>query len=322
MICNNKHIPPLNIKINTIIRNNVKPKCDEFLYKIDSFNSNLIDHTKSMSYINQKIKESRNFYFGLENKNEFKYYYPTNLFHTNFNDLTNAFLENLTIEEIKRIRKDKNYYIKNENLRKNLTIFNNMTLLEKLNNEEKGIFNDIINKKKNHIKHQKISSMFMNNEEINKFYEKLLKKGIQSDKENMLKIQKDKELREKKLRKIQDNLITQYNNIKVLSDRSLKDKINEETAQFYITQQGNLLNNNEKEINNIKPKKTKKFIKYSYKNYSLDNLNNLIKIRNNKIYKIKKKQEADELIREATKKIKESYEYKIKKDNISNLPKI
>ena len=322
MIYNNKHIPPLNIKINTIIRNNVKPKCDEFLYKIDSFNSNLIDHTKSMSYINHKIKESRNFYFGLENKNEFKYYCPTNSFYTNFNDLTKAFIENLTIDEIKRIQKDKNYYIKNENLRKNLTIFNNMTLLEKLNNEEKGIFNDIINKKKNHIKHQKISSMFMNNEEINKFYEKLLKKGIQSDKENMLKIQKDKELREKKLRKIQDNLITQYNNIKVLSDRSLKDKINEETAQFYITQQGNLLKNNEKEINNIKPKKTKKFIKFNYKNYSLDNLNNLIKIRNKKIYKIKKKQEADELIREATKKIKESYEYKIKKDNISNLPKI
>ena len=63
-------------------------------------------------------------------KSEFKYYYPTNYFYTNINDLTNAFIENLTIEEIKRIRKDKNYYIKNENLRKNLTIFNNMTLLE------------------------------------------------------------------------------------------------------------------------------------------------------------------------------------------------
>jgi hypothetical protein len=310
----------LNIKINTIIRNNVKPKCDEFLYKIESFNSNLIDHTKSMPYINNKIKESRNFYFGLENKSEFKYYYPTNYFYTNINDLTNAFIENLTIEEIKRIRKDKNYYIKNENLRKNLTIFNNMTLLEKLNNEEKGIFKDIINKEKT--KHQKINSMVYNDEINNKYYEKILKKGIESDKENMLKLQKEKEFREKKLRKIQDNLITHYNNIKTLSERSLKDKINEETGQFYITQQGNLLNNNEKEINNIKPKKTKKFIKYSYKNYSLDNLNNLIKIRNNKIYKIKKKQEADELIREATKKIKESYEYKIKKDNISNLPKI
>ena len=316
MIYNNKHIPPLNIKINTIIRNNVKPKCDEFLYKIESFNSNLIDHTKSMPYINNKIKESRNFYFGLENKSEFKYYYPTNYFYTNINDLTNAFIENLSIEEIKRIRKDKNYYIKNENLRKNLTIFNNMTLLEKLNNEEKGIFKDIINKEKT--KHQKINSMVFNNEINNKYYEKILKKGIESDKENMLKIQKEKEFREKKLRKIQDNLITQYNNIKTLSERSLKDKINEETGQFYITQQGNLLKTNEKE--NIKNKKTKKFIKHNYKNNSLNNLNNKIKIRNNKLLKIKKLQEGDELIRETTKKIKESYEFK--KDNISNLPKI
>ena len=316
MIYNNKHIPPLNIKINTIIRNNVKPKCDEFLYKIESFNSNLIDHTKSMPYINNKIKESRNFYFGLENKSEFKYYYPTNYFYTNINDLTNAFIENLSIEEIKRIRKDKNYYIKNENLRKNLKIFNNMTLLEKLNNEEKGIFKDIINKEKT--KHQKINSMAINDEINNKYYEKILKKGIESDKENMLKMQKEKELREKKLRKIQDNLITQYNNIKVLSDRSLKDKINEETGQFYITQQGNLLKTNKKE--NIKNKKTKKFIKHNYKNNSLNNLNNKIKIRNNKLLKIKKLQEGDELIRETTKKIKESYEFK--KDNISNLPKI
>ena len=305
MIYNNKHIPPLNIKINTIIRNNVKPKCDEFLYKIESFNSNLIEHTKSMPYINNKIKESRNFYFGLENKSEFKYYYPTNYFYTNINDLTNAFIENLTIEEIKRIRKDKNYYIKNENLRKNLTIFNNMTLLEKLNNEEKGIFKDIINKEKT--KHQKINSMVFNNEINNKYYEKILKKGIESDKENMLKLQKEKEFREKKLRKIQDNLITQYNNIKTLSERSLKDKINEETGQFYITQQGNLL-------------KTKKFIKHNNKNDSLNNLNKKIEIRNNKLLKIKKLQEGDELIRETTKKIKESYEFK--KDNISNLPKI
>ena len=316
MIYNNKHIPPLNIKINTIIRNNVKPKCDEFLYKIESFNSNLIDHTKSMPYINNKIKESRNFYFGLENKSEFKYYYPTNYFYTNINDLTNAFIENLSIEEIKRIRKDKNYYIKNENLRKNLTIFNNMTLLEKLNNEEKGIFKDIINKEKT--KHQKINSMIYNDEINNKYYEKILKKGIESDKENMLKLQKEKEFREKKLRKIQDNLITQYNNIKTLSERNLKDKINEEMGQFYITQQGNLLKTNEKE--NIKNKKTKKFIKHNYKNNSLNNLNNKIKIRNNKLLKIKKLQEGDELIRETTKKIKESYEFK--KDNISNLPKI
>ena len=316
MIYNNKHIHPLNIKINTIIRNNVKPKCDEFLYKIESFNSNLIEHTKSMPYINNKIKESRNFYFGLENKSEFKYYYPTNYFYTNINDLTNAFIENLTIEEIKRIRKDKNYYIKNENLRKNLKIFNNMTLLEKLNNEEKGIFKDIINKEKT--KHQKINSMVFNNEINNKYYEKILKKGIESDKENMLKIQKEKEFREKKLRKIQDNLITQYNNIKTLSERSLKDKINEETGQFYITQQGNLLKNNEKE--NIKKKKTKKFIKHNNKNDSLNNLNKKIEIRNNKLLKIKKLQEGDELIRETTKKIKESYEFK--KDNISNLPKI
>lgn len=316
MIYNNKHIPPLNIKINTIIRNNVKPKCDEFLYKIESFNSNLIDHTKSMPYINNKIKESRNFYFGLENKSEFKYYYPTNYFYTNINDLTNAFIENLSIEEIKRIRKDKNYYIKNENLRKNLKIFNNMTLLEKLNNEEKGIFKDIINKEKT--KHQKINSMVYNDEFNNKYYEKILKKGIESDKENMLKMQKEKELREKKLRKIQDNLITQYNNIKTLSERKLKDKINEEMGQFYITQQGNLLKTNEKE--NIKNKKTKKFIKHNYKNNSLNNLNNKIKIRNNKLLKIKKLQEGDELIRETTKKIKESYEFK--KDNISNLPKI
>ena len=43
-------------------------------------------------------------------------------------------------------------------------------------------------------------------------------------------------------------------------------------------------------------------------------------IRNNKLLKIKKLQEGDELIRETTKKIKESYEFK--KDNISNLPKI
>ena len=131
MICHNKHVPPLNIKINTIIRNNVKPKCDEFLYKLDSFNSNLIEQTKSMAYINHKIKESRNFYFGLGNKEEIKYYYPTNSFYTNYNDLTNAFIEQLTIEELKRIRKDKNYYIKNENLRKNLKIlYNNFYLFE------------------------------------------------------------------------------------------------------------------------------------------------------------------------------------------------
>jgi hypothetical protein len=266
-----------------------------------------------MPYINNKIKESRNFYFGLENKSEFKYYYPTNYFYTNINDLTNAFIENLSIEEIKRIRKDKNYYIKNENLRKNLKIFNNMTLLEKLNNEEKGIFKDIINKEKT--KHQKINSMVYNDEFNNKYYEKILKKGIESDKENMLKMQKEKELREKKLRKIQDNLITQYNNIKTLSERNLKDKINEEMGQFYITQQGNLLKTNEKE--NIKNKKTKKFIKHNYKNNSLNNLNNKIKIRNNKLLKIKKLQEGDELIRETTKKIKESYEFK--KDNIKIL---
>jgi hypothetical protein len=46
----------------------------------------------------------------------------------------------------------------------------------------------------------------------------------------------------------------------------------------------------------------------------------MINIRNQKLLKIKKKEEADEIIRETTKKIKESYEYK--KDNNTKLPKI
>ena len=286
------HRIPLKIKICQILKKCGYPKCENFLEKLSVFNYKIVNKKKSIPYIKQKIKESNHFYNGKPN-NERKYYMDINPFTINYEIIQEEFLKNLTKEEFRKIQQDKEFYLKERDLINKLTIFEHDSLFQILSKEEKGIKTGKINLKQklNQLKiNAQINDDDDNEKENEKNAERLIRKGIQTE-----RIKKYKEYikhlsREKKLQKIHSDLLNEYQNIEKIEGKS-RNKYHEllQKNSFLITQQksknDNILNKSKNKniyrtMDDKSPKRRKKTIIKNNK-YTIDNKRKT-KYKNNK----------------------------------------
>ncbi len=316
------HRIPLKIKICQILKKCGYPKCENFLEKLSVFNYKIVNKQKSIPYIKQKIKESKHFYNGKPN-NEKKYYMDINPFTINYEIIQEEFLKNLTKEEFRKIQQDKEFYLKERDLIDKLTIFEHDSLFQILSKEDKGIKTGKINLKQK-LKQLKINSQINddddndNEKENEKKAERLIRKGIQTE-----RIRKYKEYikylsREKKLQKIHSDLLNEYQNIEKIEGKS-RNKYHEllQKNSFLITQQksknDNILNKSKNKIiyrtmDDKSPKRRKKTI-IKYNKYTIDNKRKT-KYKNNK---------NEDYVSDISSKIRISYlSKKDDNDNIEN----
>lgn len=320
MSCFGYHKPyqqPLRIKLKQLINNCGLPKCPVVFNNIHSFNVKLIENTQSMSYVNKKVKESRNFSFS-KDQSSYGYYLSTEPFEENYNEIQKKFLKELTPEEIITIKKNKDYYIQDKNIKENLKILKYDTLLERLNKEENNnsydnMENDTrLNKKLiSNLKKNKNFNFSCLNEErkkegetkedtyINqqkKYYDSLLKKEIISDKKRNIEKRRKIQLREQNLNKIYQESKKELDNI----DKKIKKAHNKNGLGFLITQMPKNGSELSKQQSNI-----------SIKPLDLNSFHSSIKKNKNKSDEkhlfILQKEKEEELEKETIQKIKEIY---------------
>ena len=159
------------------------------------------------------------------------------------------FLNELSPEEIRTIRKNRDYYIKNNELRDNLNIFHYDTLLDRINKEDAHIIikelEDVDERKSNKHKHSfstinttKQRRKILKEDaftEQTKHYEKIIQKEIAKDKQRIIDNKKKLSERVKSLNKIYYKSREKQEHInKVLLSRKSNKKLNYQS--FLITQ--------------------------------------------------------------------------------------
>ena len=161
----------------------------------------------------------------------------TEPFEINYDIIGKKFLNELSPEEIRTIRKNRDYYIKNNELRDNLNIFHYDTLLHRINKEDAHIIikelEDVDERKSNKHKHSfstinttKQRRKILKEDaftEQTKHYEKIIQKEIAKDKQRIIDNKKKLSERVKSLNKIYYKSREKQEHInKVLSRKSNK----------------------------------------------------------------------------------------------------
>ena len=130
-----KNRKELRIKLTKLSNSYFKPRCDHFINNIRSLNFRILESSGGKKSIDKEVKESRNFRFG---KTKDYFIHLTDL--SPFNIEMGPFITNLkkqfTKEEINIIKKNKDYYIQNELIKDNVSLFNDQSLYQVLNVEE------------------------------------------------------------------------------------------------------------------------------------------------------------------------------------------
>lgn len=223
-------------------------KCPTALEKVNTFNMKIIETAQTEEYVKKKVIKSRNFSFDRNAQNDKHIYMNTEPFEINYDIIGKKFLNELSPEEIRTIRKNRDYYIKNNELRDNLNIFHYDTLLDRINKEDAHIIikelEDVDERKSNKHKHsfstinttkqrRKILKQDAFTEQT-KHYEKIIQKEIAKDKQRIIDNKKKLSERVKSLNKIYYKSREKQEHInKVLSRKSNK-KLNYQS--FLITQ--------------------------------------------------------------------------------------
>ena len=126
----------LKIKLTQLTNNYFKPRCEHYMTKTRSLNNRILESSGNNKSIEKEIKFSRNFRFGKTN-DYFSHYTDLSAFKVDYASFTKKLENELNEEEINAIKKNKAFYIPNSKLRSKLTIFNEQSLYEILNDEEK-----------------------------------------------------------------------------------------------------------------------------------------------------------------------------------------
>lgn len=243
--------PSLKLKIHKIVNDTELMKCPVALEKINTFSMRIIETAQTEEYVKKKIIKSRNFSFDRNSQNKKDIYMSTEPFEINYDIIGKKFLNKLSTEEIRTIRKNRDYYIKNNELKDNLNIFHYDTLLDRINKEDANIIikelEDINEKKPNKHKHSystinttKQRRKILKEDaftEQNKHYEKIIQKETAKDKQRIIDNKKKLAERVKALNNIYYKSRENQEHInKVLSRKSNK-KLNYQS--FLITQSNN-----------------------------------------------------------------------------------
>jgi len=209
-----KNQTELRIKLSKLANDYFKPRCDHFINNMRSINFRILESSGRKKLIDKEVKESKNFRFG-KNKDYFIHYTDLSPYKVEYSPFIKCLKDHFTKDEINIIKRNKDYYVQNNIIKDNLSIFNHESLYQILNTEEK----------EEEEKHQEEQKRIFRN--LNYFNEKMKKKKLGLNNSNS---------------DIGNNL----------NNSSKSDKIINGNLPFYKT---SLNNNNEEIIKSIQKKK-------------------------------------------------------------------
>ena len=131
-----KNQTELRIKLSKLANNYFKPRCDHFINNMNSLNFRILESSGRQKNIDQEVKESKNFRFG-KNKDYFIHYTDLSPYKIEFSPFIKCLKDQFSKDEINIIKKNKDYYIQNQIIKNNISIFNHESLYQILNSEEK-----------------------------------------------------------------------------------------------------------------------------------------------------------------------------------------
>ena len=130
-----KNKKELRLRLIKLTNNYFKPRCEHYINNIRSFNIKIMEYSGGKRTVEKAIKDNKHFHFG---KKKDHLIHLTDL--SSYNIDKKPFLKNLkdefTKEEIEIIKKNKEYYLTNELLKENISMFNVPPLYQIINKEE------------------------------------------------------------------------------------------------------------------------------------------------------------------------------------------
>ena len=131
-----KNRKELRIKLTKLSNNYFKPRCDHFINNMRSLNFRIMESSGGKKAIEKEVKESRNFRFGKIN-DYFIHLTDLSPYKVEISPFIESLKKQFTKEEINIIKKNKDYYILNPFIKDNISLFNDQSLYQVLNGEEK-----------------------------------------------------------------------------------------------------------------------------------------------------------------------------------------
>jgi len=133
---NAKNKKELKVKLTKLSNDYFNPRCEHFVNNLRSLNFRILESSGGKKSIDKEVKLSRNFHFG-KNKDYFAHFTDLAPFQIEFSPFIKNLKKQFTKDEINVIKKNKDYYIQNDIIKNNISLFNDKYLYQVLNFEEK-----------------------------------------------------------------------------------------------------------------------------------------------------------------------------------------
>ena len=243
-----KNRKELRIKLTKLANSYFNPRCEHFINNIRSLNFRILESSGGKKSIDKEVKESRNFRFG-KNKDYFIHFTDLSPYKIEFTPFIKNLKKEFTNEELNIIKKNKDYYVQNEIIKDNLSIFNDQSLYQVLNKEERE---EEIKKEK---KKKFFDLNYFNNRRKNTFLQQNNSNNMSNNSSTTInnnslnKINKNDKIRNSNLHYYQTSVNGQVINEKKLKNIEQKNIITynlENLSHFYVKK--NKLDVIEKEI--------------------------------------------------------------------------
>jgi len=133
---NAKNKKELKVRLTKLSNDYINPRCEHFINNLRSLNFRILESSGAPKSINKEVKLSRNFHFG-KNKDYFAHFTDLDPFQIEFSPFIKNLKKQFTKDEINIIKKNKDYYIQNDIIKNNISLFNDHYLYKILNFEER-----------------------------------------------------------------------------------------------------------------------------------------------------------------------------------------
>ena len=247
-----KNKKELKLRLIKLTNNYFKPRCEHYINSVRSFNLKIMEYSGGRKTVEKAINDNKNFHFG---KKKDSLIHLTDLSSYNIDII--PFIKNLkdkfTLDELEIIKKDKEYYLTNEILKENLSMFNVPPLYQIINKEEED------EKKAGKVFHN--LNYFNKKRRMNDLIQKKTSNEINKENFNIEPIHKKVYKYGKNLEENHDKMKNNYMNLiekEIRVGIRKKNKENKNRSNINGNNNENFLSLMEKESKN----EYKKFIKY------------------------------------------------------------